>query len=233
MFKKFVIMFFWFGFCWLLIVPSIVLNGHTGYPKLQEHEILLMWLPPLLFFLPMLCLSLQRIIFGTLSGFYGLFFRKAQKEEINVNGTFIKTNESKIFSDDVEALFVAVHKGLPDRLKTLIQSKDVNINATSSKGVTALILAIHRGHTEIVRLLLEAKADVNVSTKKGLTALFLAAHKGHTEIIRLLLEAKADVNVTIKIKGETYTLLKMIIERHKETINLLKDNCAAADPLVT
>ena len=63
---------------------------------------------------------------------------------------------------------------------------------------------------------------MNATTKNGMMSLIKAAQKGHIEIVRLLLEAKADVNVTISMRGETYTLLSMIPEKHKETTNLLK-----------
>ena len=56
--------------------------------------------------------------------------------------------------------------------------------------------AAWNGHTEIVRLLLEAGAEVNglKANNNGMTALMRAAEMGHTEIARLLLEAKAEVN---------------------------------------
>ena len=42
------------------------------------------------------------------------------------------------------------------------------------------------GHTEIVRLLLHAKADLNIQTENGYTASMCAAASGHTEIVELL-----------------------------------------------
>ncbi|KAG2484501.1 hypothetical protein HYH03_016730 [Edaphochlamys debaryana] len=56
------------------------------------------------------------------------------------------------------------------------------------------MLASERGHTRVVRLLLEAGADVKATTKGGATALSLAAAEGHADVIPLLVEAGADVN---------------------------------------
>ncbi len=56
-------------------------------------------------------------------------------------------------------------------------------------GSSALILASHNGHLEVVRLLL-AHQDVDVNkTRKadGATALIIASHDGRVELVRLLL----------------------------------------------
>jgi hypothetical protein len=79
--KESVIVLFWAGFFGLLFVSYLLFEGYTGYPILQENEILLLCLPPLVCFLPMLYLSLQNRIFEILSGFPGLSFRKKQIKE--------------------------------------------------------------------------------------------------------------------------------------------------------
>ena len=48
----------------------------------------------------------------------------------------------------------------------------------------------------MVKILLEASADVNAKTSNGGTALLYAAGKGNEEIVKLLLNQKADVNAT-------------------------------------
>ena len=47
----------------------------------------------------------------------------------------------------------------------------------------------------MVKLPLEAKADVNVKDSIGTTALCSATEKGHVAVVKLLLKAKADVNM--------------------------------------
>jgi ankyrin repeat protein len=63
------------------------------------------------------------------------------------------------------------------------------------KGCTALMYASMEGHTEDVKLLIEAGADVNLQDKDGYTALMCASEIRYTESVGLLLEAGADVNV--------------------------------------
>ena len=71
-----------------------------------------------------------------------------------------------------------------------------------------LILASHNGYTEIVKLLLEAGADVNHKSFDGATALILASRNGHTEVVKLLLEAGANVNATLSTARNYYSRIR-------------------------
>ncbi|MCB1111645.1 MAG: ankyrin repeat domain-containing protein [Chlamydiales bacterium] len=50
------------------------------------------------------------------------------------------------------------------------------------------------GQTDLVRVLLEANADVEVEDNNGKTALFVACQRNEVDIVDLLLEHKADIN---------------------------------------
>ena len=54
--------------------------------------------------------------------------------------------------------------------------------------------ACANGHVDIVRLLLEARADVNAKDVEGTTALMLASGLGYAEVVTLLVQAGADLN---------------------------------------
>eukprot|EP00929_Paragymnodinium_shiwhaense_P073863 TRINITY_DN37746_c0_g1_i1.p1 TRINITY_DN37746_c0_g1~~TRINITY_DN37746_c0_g1_i1.p1 ORF type:complete len:521 (-),score=158.47 TRINITY_DN37746_c0_g1_i1:78-1607(-) len=54
--------------------------------------------------------------------------------------------------------------------------------------VDALWLSCTRGHTELCKALLEAKADADSFSNTGLTCLMIACRKGHTAIVKELLE---------------------------------------------
>ena len=45
------------------------------------------------------------------------------------------------------------------------------------KGLTALIIASHEGHTEVVKYLVENKANLDLTEEKGNTALMAALMK--------------------------------------------------------
>src|SRR5207244_3472168 len=60
---------------------------------------------------------------------------------------------------------------------------------------TALMWAAAEHHSDIVRILIEAKADLHAHTKSGFTALHFAAREGDIESARLLLAAGVNINV--------------------------------------
>ena len=60
------------------------------------------------------------------------------------------------------------------------------VNGTDRAGLTALMEAVKNGHTQCVKLLLEAGADRELHTTNGRTALDWAREKEHEEMIQLL-----------------------------------------------
>jgi len=74
------------------------------------------------------------------------------------------------------------------QIKSLL---DRGINAQDNSGRTALNRASWYGHTEIVRILIQAGAQVNIKDDDGDTALYWASYKGYTEVVRLLKAAGA------------------------------------------
>ena len=82
---------------------------------------------------------------------------------------------------------------------------------------TALGKASDRGHTEVVRILLEAGADNDGHALGGGyqgPALVLAAARGHLEIVRLLLEAGASTEAIGYFYGSEVTPLLATIDGH-------------------
>ena len=62
----------------------------------------------------------------------------------------------------------------------------------SDDGLTALMLAVMEGHTDIVKALLAGDVDVNVRSDDGTTALKIASWNRYKEIVQLLKEAGAE-----------------------------------------
>ncbi|KAJ0393451.1 hypothetical protein ATCC90586_003259 [Pythium insidiosum] len=56
-----------------------------------------------------------------------------------------------------------------------------------------LLIAAWEGHIDIVRHLLEFRADTEAKDTDGMSAIHYAAFPGHTEIVRLLLENGSDI----------------------------------------
>ena len=67
---------------------------------------------------------------------------------------------------------------------------DLKTSPEVRKLVFAIHLAVH-GHAEVVRQLLDGRADVNKArTADGSTSLYAVAQAGHVAVMRLLLDGR-------------------------------------------
>jgi len=109
---------------------------------------------------------------------------------------------------DWRPLHAAAEAGYLELSKFLLECGAVIDLQTVSKE-TALILATDRGHTEIVKLLLENGANFMISTEAGLhgTALHSAAAKGRLECVRLLTEVPGHEELVNELGGDNCTAL--------------------------
>lgn len=121
----------------------------------------------------------------------------------------------------MSALMKAVQKDDPARVKTLIaEGADVN---ELDGGDAPLVMAAYLGHTEIVRLLLEAGADVTaVDPSMKATALHAAAYAGRTEAAKLLIQYGIDIDKQGPKNGYT-ALHDAIWEDNVDTAKALID----------
>ena len=81
--------------------------------------------------------------------------------------------------------------------------------------------AIKAGHLEVVRLLLESKADKDKASRRGVTPMFLASQKGHADVVRLLLDFKADKDRATSGGATPIFIAKQ--EGHEEVVQLLRE----------
>jgi ankyrin repeat protein len=93
-------------------------------------------------------------------------------------------------SDNGTGLIRASDRGHVEIVKELLKT-DIRVNHINRMGWTALFEAILLGggderHTEIVRLLVDAGADVNLQDKDGVTPLAHAKNRNYTDIVKIL-----------------------------------------------
>ena len=118
---------------------------------------------------------------------------------------------SAVAQSNNDDFFAAARRGDVAAVKAFLD-KGVDVNAKTQYGATALAYAADKGHTELVKLLLERGADPNVrDTFYNATPMSWAAPKGHVEIAKLLIE---------KGSKETGTALTLGVE--KGSVELVK-----------
>lgn len=79
---------------------------------------------------------------------------------------------------------------------------DASINAKEPvQHQTALMWAAAERHPDVMKMLIDAKADLQAHTRNGFTALHFAAREGDQETVRLLLAAGVSVNIRTEPDG--------------------------------
>ncbi|CAN0238508.1 unnamed protein product, partial [Scytosiphon promiscuus] len=75
----------------------------------------------------------------------------------------------------------------------LSRGSSAKIDRGDPKGRTPLSLAAGKGHSRIVRILLNKGANPSAVDDNGLTALLVAAHQGHLDVVKMLVQAGEDL----------------------------------------
>ncbi|XP_037747858.1 serine/threonine-protein phosphatase 6 regulatory ankyrin repeat subunit A isoform X3 [Chelonia mydas] len=104
------------------------------------------------------------------------------------------------------------------------------VNQENKNDWSPLLMAAERGHTAIVKILLQHHARVDVFDEHGKAALHLAAENGHDQIADMLLWHKAFVNAKTKLgltplhlsaqNGYNH-LVKLLVETHLASIDAM------------
>jgi uncharacterized protein len=96
----------------------------------------------------------------------------------------------------VKQMAIACEKGDSEAVLNLLK-EGVDPNTTCvlhEKSVTPLIIVSNYGHLSIVKILINAGADVNLKNADGCSPLIIACDKGHENVVNELLKHKADAN---------------------------------------
>ena len=119
--------------------------------------------------------------------------------------------------NDMNILIWAAQKGCLATVRSEVARGD--IDALDDLGKTALMLAAREGHLEVVRFLVNKKADIHLKSASGWTALMLAAREGHLEVVRFLVCKRADIHIRNE-DGET-ALMRAAWGGHLEVVEFL------------
>jgi ankyrin repeat domain-containing protein 50 len=139
-------------------------------------------------------------------------FRKAgirSEEEISISAQSLCETESKQYKtwysiyasykygppESATSIIIASYLGLEAVVKLLLKMGKTKIDSKDDGyDQTPLSWAAKFGHEAVVKLLLDAKADINPKDDGGRTPLLWAAENGHEAVVKLLLGAKADID---------------------------------------
>ncbi|XP_043472683.1 ankyrin-3-like isoform X1 [Leptopilina heterotoma] len=133
------------------------------------------------------------------------------------------SNEYKLSRFDKKlAVYIAAESGNAKILEVLLNSS-YPIDSVFSIG-SPLHIAATVEDTKLVKLLLEAGADVNLQTEKGLTPLHFAACAGQPAAVKCLLENGADPSIAWTFSGAP---LEMALKLHSPSFS-----CRPTSPLV-
>lgn len=93
-------------------------------------------------------------------------------------------------------LGIAAHFGQEDIVRSLLaKGADPDFPSQNGYNVYPIHAALGAGNNNIVKMLIEAGAEVNVVQSSRITPLHLAAQQGNIDIIILLLENGADISI--------------------------------------
>jgi ankyrin repeat protein len=124
------------------------------------------------------------------------------------------------------ALHNAARENKPKTVEILLKHGRANVNFQDSWGRTSLASCLGGSNPEIVRLLLDNRADPNVPDHQGETALFAAVQYHVKEFIEIL-GHRQDVNVNLKTKGGWTPLHKAAKVGNLDALKLLLEEFGA------
>ena len=122
----------------------------------------------------------------------GVLFLGVWKYSKHINSTSrLHVDDSVIVTEDgLNELMRLAGGGELSRVESLLGT-DIDVNAKSRIGSTALMYAVRNNHLDVAKLLVARGADVNAQSSKGSSALSIAEKFGHQETSAFLRQSGA------------------------------------------
>lgn len=142
---------------------------------------------------------------------------------------FTNARDGRILRSDVKLLSMAMNGDKAGVQRLLKDGVDPNTApGATDQGMTALMYASWRGHTEIVERLINSGADVNAVSDTGATALFYASYEGHEDIIGLLLDL-GNADTDLKALNGTTALAIAVSRPNPGVVEMLASRGSACN----
>ncbi|MCB1141682.1 MAG: ankyrin repeat domain-containing protein [Leptospiraceae bacterium] len=125
-----------------------------------------------------------------------------------------------------EDLIEAVTDTNIPKLTELLSKEKIDLNAADSHNRTSLMIASSDNNLTVVKLLVEAGADINRKNKEnGRTALMYASVNGHYDVVKYLIEQESNL-INAKDKEGKTALIHAVMGGRMNVIKLLIENKA-------
>lgn len=134
------------------------------------------------------------------------FYVACQVGNLNAVKLFLSRGtdpNTMIQNDQSSALIVACVNGNCDIVALLLTCQELDLNWCDNRGQTALMVAVECMQDEIVRLVLEAGANVSFSCSKGITVFHRAATIESIAIMKMLFAYHPNITLTQDPAGNT------------------------------
>uniref|UniRef100_A0A674K1T0 Ankyrin repeat and KH domain containing 1 n=1 Tax=Terrapene triunguis TaxID=2587831 RepID=A0A674K1T0_9SAUR len=137
------------------------------------------------------------------------------------------SSSSNTESNHDTALTLACAGGHEELVVDLLLARGANKEHRNVSDYTPLSLAASGGYVNIIKILLNAGAEINSRTgsKLGISPLMLAAMNGHVPAVKLLLDMGSDINAQIETNRNT-ALTLACFQGRAEVVSLLLDRKA-------
>ncbi|KAG2459186.1 E3 ubiquitin-protein ligase MIB2 isoform X1 [Polypterus senegalus] len=129
--------------------------------------------------------------------------------------------------DNPGRLVIEAAHGNSSKIRDLVQKYPDKVDV-KNQGKTALQVAAHQGHMEVVKILLQSNANIEIKDEDGDTCLHYTAFGNQSEIARFLLSKGASVNVlnnslcsALHIAvNKGFTEVVRVLSEHNADVNL-------------
>ena len=115
-------------------------------------------------------------------------------------------------------------KGYVELVQLIITKRKTDLSLNEKiENTFLLIIASQNGHGEVVKILLEKRAQVDLQEQDGVSALIAASYNRHYEVVKILPENGAQVDL-LPEQNDHSALMFASQTGHAEVVKILLEN---------